>query len=130
MPSKATSTYRRPEALVPVFLGTLMLAGCGDTTDPVGPGPDGPEYIEVRVVTVGPTLTKCYGVGLRTCMVVDGGLFYDGIEGFEYETRLYLSPFGSASTIHGTGVSRRRTPAGTHTVCWSSWRSHRLLPRR
>ena len=68
-----------------------MFAACGDTTDPVGPEPvgpepEGPEYIEVRVVTVGPTLAKCYGVGLRTCMVVDGGLFYDGIEGFEYET--------------------------------------------
>ena len=85
MPFIPASTYRR-RSFVPIVLGTLMFAACGDTTDPVGPEPEGPEYIEVRVVTVGPTLAKCYGVGLRTCMVVDGGLFYDGIEGFEYET--------------------------------------------
>ena len=36
-------------------------------------------------MTVGPTLAKCYGVAVRSCMVVDGGFFYDGIEGFEYE---------------------------------------------
>ena len=85
MPFIPASTYRR-RSFVPIVLGTLMFAACGDTTDPVGPEPEGPEYIEVRVVTVGPTLAKCYGVGLRTCMVVDGGLFYDGIEGYEYET--------------------------------------------
>ena len=36
-------------------------------------------------MTVGPALAKCYGVGEQTCMVVDGGFFYDGIEGFDYE---------------------------------------------
>ena len=36
-------------------------------------------------VTVGPTLARCYGVGERTCMVVDGSLFYDAIEGFDFE---------------------------------------------
>ncbi|MDE2845854.1 MAG: DUF4377 domain-containing protein [Gemmatimonadota bacterium] len=63
-----------------------VFAGCDGDKDPTGPGPDVQEYIETRVVTVGPTLAKCYGVGLRTCMVVDGGFFYEGIEGFEYET--------------------------------------------
>ncbi len=85
MPFIPASTYRR-RSFVPIVLGALLFTACGDSTDPVGPEPDGPEYIEVRVVTVGPTLAKCYGVGLRTCMVVDGGLFYDGIEGYEYET--------------------------------------------
>ena len=68
------------------LLLSLVFVGCNGDTDPTGPGPDGQEYIETQVVTVGPTLAKCYGVGLRTCMVVDGLLFYDGIEGFEYET--------------------------------------------
>ena len=88
MPSIPASTFRRRYFVLPLILTlviTCVFAGCGDDTDPVGPGPDGQEYIEVRVVTIGPTLAKCYGVGLRTCMIVDGGLFYDGIEGFEYE---------------------------------------------
>ena len=63
-----------------LFLPALALAGCGGST-----GPGGPAYLEVVEVTVGPTLAKCYGVGLQSCMVVNGGLFYDGIEGFEYE---------------------------------------------
>ena len=58
----------------------LAIASCD------GPaGPDGGKYLETREVTVGPTLAKCYGVGEQTCMVVDGFLFYDGIEGFDYE---------------------------------------------
>ena len=56
---------------------TLVVAACKDT---VGPG-----YIEILEVTVGPTLARCYGVGERTCMVVDGYLFYDGIDGFNFE---------------------------------------------
>ncbi len=84
MSYRLTSKYRC-QSFVPILLLSMVFAGCGDSTDPVGPGPNEPEYIETRVVTVGPTLTKCYGVGLRTCMVVDGGLFYEGIEGFEYE---------------------------------------------
>ena len=62
------------------FLLALVLTGCGRSV-----GPSEPEYLEVLEVTVGPTLAKCYGVGPRSCMVVNGGLFYDGIEGFEYE---------------------------------------------
>ena len=63
-----------------LFLLALVLTGCGRSV-----GPSEPEYLEVLEVTVGPTLAKCYGVGPRSCMVVNGGLFYDGIEGFEYE---------------------------------------------
>ena len=58
----------------------LVFAAC---EDPAGPGKT--RYIEIREVTVGPALAKCYGVGLQSCMVVDGGLFYDGIEGFDFE---------------------------------------------
>ena len=59
-----------------LFLLTLVLVGC----DLFGPG-----YHEIREVTVGPTLAKCYGVGLQSCMVVDGKFFYGRIGGFEYE---------------------------------------------
>ena len=71
-----------PHGLVPVrcsapfYLLTLALAGCGLF---------GPGYLEIREVTVGPTLAKCYGAGLQSCMVVDGGLFHDQIEGFTFE---------------------------------------------
>lgn len=87
MPNLLTLSHRRLSFVLSLLV-ILVFSGCDDSTDPVGPGPDGPagqEYIETRVVAVGPTLAKCYGVGLRTCMVVDGSLFYDAIEGFEYE---------------------------------------------
>ena len=42
-------------------------------------------YREVREVVVGPELEDCVGVGPMKCMVVDGLLFYDGIDGFDYE---------------------------------------------
>ena len=89
MRSFDNSTSRCQSFVLPIVAAlviTSVFAGCDGDTDPTGPGPDGQEYIETRVVTVGPTLAKCYGVGLRTCMVVDGGFFYDAIEGFEYET--------------------------------------------
>ena len=89
MRSFDNSTSRCQRFVLPIVAAlviTSVFAGCDGDTDPTGPGPDGQEYIETRVVTVGPTLAKCYGVGLRTCMVVDGGFFYDAIEGFEYET--------------------------------------------
>ncbi len=36
-------------------------------------------------VTVGPEMQPCTGVGEQECLVVDGELFYDSIEGFDYE---------------------------------------------
>lgn len=60
----------------PFCLPALALVGCGLF---------GSGYLEEREVTVGPTLAKCYGVGLQSCMVVDGNFFYSQIEGFEYE---------------------------------------------
>ena len=70
----------RTRSFARFFLLALVFANCDRSTDPVGP-----RFLETRVVTVGPTLVKCYGVGPRSCMVVDGSLFYDAIEGFEYE---------------------------------------------
>ena len=66
----------RTRSVAPLCLLTLALAGCGLF---------GPEYLEEREVTVGPTLARCQGAGPQSCMVVDGGLFYDGIEGFDYQ---------------------------------------------
>ncbi len=82
MPIVLTPTYRC-RRFVPLLLLVLALTGCDDSKDPVGPGE--PEYIETRVVTIGPTLARCYGVGEQSCMIVDGSFFYDAIEGFEYE---------------------------------------------
>lgn len=66
--------------LLPGLLA-LAIASCDDGSV----GPDGQKYLEIREVTVGPALAKCYGVGEQTCMVVDGEFFYERIEGFEYE---------------------------------------------
>ena len=66
----------RTRSSAPLCLLTLVLVGC----DLFGPG-----YLEIREVTVGPTLARCQGVGPQSCMVVDGEFFYDGIEGFIYE---------------------------------------------
>ncbi|WP_419949511.1 DUF4377 domain-containing protein [Candidatus Palauibacter sp.] len=108
-----------------LFLPALALAGCGDST-----GPGGPTYLEVVEMTVGPTLAKCYGVGLQSCMVVNGGLFYDGIEGFDYEPgydyRLRVGkydPWGGGEPPQDAGRS-------TLTGWWSSWRRPRHHPLR
>ena len=82
MPYFHTSTRRCQSFVLPLiaaFVTATVTAGCDGDKDPTGPGPDGQEYIETRVVTVGPTLAKCYGVGLQTCMVVDGR-FYSTME--------------------------------------------------
>ena len=133
MQPELASTYRRQSSVLSLLitLTTLVFSGCDDSKDPVGPGPDGPEYIETRVVTVGPTLAKCYGVGLRTCMVVDGSLFYDAIEGFDYEAgynyRLRIGkydPWGGGEPPQDAGryayrllEQLEKTPApSTHTT--------------
>ena len=69
----------RTRSLALFFLLILVFAGCDPSTEPHA------GYLEIREVTVGPTLAKCYGVALQSCMVVDGWIFYDGIEGFQYE---------------------------------------------
>ena len=58
----------------------LVFAACEGPVEP-----NEPKYIEIREVTVGPALAKCYGVGRQSCLVVDGSFFYDGIEGFDFE---------------------------------------------
>ncbi len=41
--------------------------------------------VKIMEVTVGPDLVDCVGVGPRKCLVVDGKLFYDGIDGFKHD---------------------------------------------
>ena len=64
----------RTRSLALFFLLILVFAGCDPSTEPDA------GYLEIREVAVGPTLAKCYGVALQSCMVVDGWLFYDGME--------------------------------------------------
>ena len=67
---------RAGRLVLPVVM-TLASFACKDAV--------GPRYIEIIEVTVGPALARCYGVGEQTCLVVDGKLFYDGIDGFTFE---------------------------------------------
>ena len=67
---------RQQDTLPSSVLPTLALGGCDLF---------GPDYLETREVTVGPTLARCQGEGLQSCMVVDGEFFYGEIEGFTYE---------------------------------------------
>ena len=60
-------------ALSVVITTIVIAAACGTSEDG-----------ETLEVTVGPELKECVGVGPTHCMVVDGGLFYDRIEGFDY----------------------------------------------
>lgn len=55
----------------------VALAACGVLRDG--------EKSEIREVVVGPELKDCVGIAPMQCMVVDGELFYDGIDGFDYE---------------------------------------------
>ena len=56
----------------------------GPTPDPTPP-PDEVMDGEMYGVIVGPKLVECVGLAPRKCMVVDDQLFYDTIEGFQYE---------------------------------------------
>ncbi|MBR9857074.1 MAG: DUF4377 domain-containing protein [Gammaproteobacteria bacterium] len=62
----------------------LLLAGCSTGGEPSAGG-DAEATAEVMTVTVGPQRVHCVGVGPMQCLVVDGGLFYDRIQGFEFE---------------------------------------------
>ncbi len=86
------SSRRRPDmtdmkripaatALTMVCAAALILAAaaCGSSEDAVE------MEAVVLEVTVGAELQDCVGLGPRQCMVVDGELFYEGIDGFDYE---------------------------------------------
>ena len=57
VPKADSSAHQKLRSLL---LLTLVFAGCDRPTEP-----DWPVYLEIREMTVGPTLAKCYGVGLQ-----------------------------------------------------------------
>ena len=64
-------------------LTLLTLAACMGA-------PDEQEAVS-QLVTVGPSRVDCVGVAPQSCLVVDGELFYDTIEGFNHvEGRSYV----------------------------------------
>ena len=87
--------------VIAVALGVMLVGACGGpgvpaslmptdapapmaTPMPASPG-DGDADGAVREVTVGPEREACHGPFPQQCLVVDGELFYDAIEGFEHE---------------------------------------------
>ena len=89
--------------VIAAALGVMLVGACGEpssptptlmptdtpaamaTTMPASPGDDDGDGGAVREVTVGPELEACDGPFPQQCLVVDGELFYDAIEGFEHE---------------------------------------------
>ena len=72
-----------------ILLLTLFGLACGYGGEPGGPPPTEPpresgETVTMEV-TVGPEREHCVGEAPQSCLVVDGQLFYDDIEGFDYE---------------------------------------------
>lgn len=73
---------------------SIIAAACstdGRTAEPTTPAapaavqPTLSPDAEVMEVSVGPELESCVGLYPMMCMVVDGGLFYDAIDGFDFE---------------------------------------------
>ena len=56
-------------------------------TEPPMPTPTQPTAPNgsVQEVVVGPEQVECTGSAPQLCLIIDGELFYDEIEGFEYE---------------------------------------------
>ena len=73
---------------------SVVAAACstdGGTAEPTTPAatatvqPTLSPDAEIMEVSVGPELESCVGLYPMMCMVVDGGLFYDAIDGFDFE---------------------------------------------
>ena len=78
--------------------GAAASAVSGSEPDVSGPDVSGPDVNGmVLEVTVGPEMEDCVGSAPMRCLVVDGELFYDSIEGFEhdegYEYRLRIERY-------------------------------------
>ena len=84
--------------VIAAALGVMLVGACGGPASPVSaptdtqtpaatelPASPGGADGAVREVTVGPELEACDGPFPQQCLVVDGELFYDAIEGFEHE---------------------------------------------
>ena len=98
-PSPAAGRTTRIWAAALAVMPALALSACADPQEGGGGGaaaedaaasteapppasePDG----MILEVTVGPEREDCVGVAPMRCLVVDGELFYESIEGFEHE---------------------------------------------
>lgn len=82
-----------PKILALGLLGGLLLGLAACATAQAPDAPDAPDAGsgEERTIYVGPELVECTGVGPQMCMQIkespedDWQLFYDQIEGFDYE---------------------------------------------
>ena len=71
----------------------------------------------VEDVVIGPDLVDCVGAAPMRCMVVDGELFYDEIEGFEHE----------AKYRYRIRMERYDPWVGKIPPADASWRGYRLM---
>ena len=67
-----------------ILLGSLMtLIACNQASPEANAAKtDNSNSSDKIIVTIGPELQDCVGVGPMKCMVVDGEFFYDQIQGF------------------------------------------------
>ena len=72
-PNRRVAPSTRVLSTLAVVTLVLIVTACGS--------PDDKEILEV---TVGSELKECVVVGPMQCMVVDGNLFYDRIDGFDF----------------------------------------------
>ena len=74
-------------ALVALVAAIAALACTAPAAEPATPTPIPPPTPDgtVQEVVVGPEQVECTGSAPQLCLLVDGELFYDEIEGFEYE---------------------------------------------
>lgn len=78
---RQASSFLTIAALVMILSFAITCGGQGDGGTPEAPDATG----EILTVTIGPELVDCVAVGPWECMVVDGELFYEAIDGFDYE---------------------------------------------
>ena len=74
-------------ALAALAVAIAALACTAPAAEPTTPTPILPPTPDgtVQEVVVGPEQVECTGSAPQLCLLVDGELFYDEIEGFEYE---------------------------------------------
>ena len=78
---------RSPGAGAVILLALMisLMAACDDFTLDDLTQPTMRPGSEITSILVGPELVDCVGVAPRKCLVVDGELFYENIEGFTHE---------------------------------------------
>ncbi len=71
-------------AVALVATGAIAAAACGRPDTEIQEATIGPDT-EIQEVTIGPERVECQGAAPMMCLVVDGLLFYQEIDGFEHE---------------------------------------------